>query len=85
MEGLRSENRSRLSGDCALIDTELLSLLACPLCDVRPPLRLQGADLLVCTVCGHGFPIVNEIPHLLPEEAISPEKIKESNDAGNLH
>jgi len=51
-----------------VIDPELLSLLACPRCDDRPPLRLQG-DFLVCDRCGSAYPIVDDIPHLLPEDA----------------
>jgi len=58
-----------------MIDETLLDILACPLCDDRPALRLQG-DYLICTVCGHGFPIIDDIPHLLPEDAISPEDLK---------
>ena len=58
-----------------MIDEKLLDILACPLCDERPPLRLQG-EYLICTVCGHGFPIIDDIPHLLPEDAIAPEDLK---------
>jgi uncharacterized protein len=58
-----------------MIDPDLLDILACPLCEQRPPLRLEKDELLVCTVCGHGFPIIDEIPHLLPEDAIEPEKV----------
>jgi uncharacterized protein YbaR (Trm112 family) len=58
-----------------MIDQKLLDILACPLCDSRPPLRLDG-EYLVCTVCGHGFPIVDDIPHLLPESALEPEDLK---------
>jgi uncharacterized protein YbaR (Trm112 family) len=59
-----------------VIDPELLSILACPVCQDRPPLRLSG-DFLVCTGAGHGFRIVDGIPHLLPEDAIAPESMKE--------
>ena len=59
-----------------MIDQRLLDILACPLCDSRPPLELKG-EYLVCTVCGHGFPIVDDIPHLLPESAIEPQELKE--------
>lgn len=58
-----------------MIDEKLLEFLACPLCDERPPLEIKG-DYLVCTVCGCGFPIVDDIPHLLPENAISPDDMK---------
>ncbi len=59
-----------------MIDPALLAILACPVCDDRPPLREQG-DYLICTVKGHGFPVVDNIPHLLPENMIPAEKIEE--------
>jgi len=59
-----------------LIDPELLKILGCPLHPERPPFRLEGA-YLVCTADGHGFPIVDGIPHLLPEDVIPAEKMKE--------
>jgi len=59
-----------------VIDPELLSVLGCPLHPERPPFRIEG-EYLVCTVAGHGFPIVEGIPHLLPEDAIPEEKMKE--------
>lgn len=55
-----------------MIDPKFLSVLACPRCDSRPPLKQEG-ERLVCTVCGAAYPIVNGIPHLLVEEAILPE------------
>jgi len=63
-----------------MIDEKLLNILACPLCDDRPALRLEG-EYLICTVCGHGFPIVDDIPHLLPEDAIPPEELNGSRSA----
>lgn len=62
-----------------MISAELLAVLACPLDLERPPLRLQG-HFLVCDQCGHGFAIVDDIPHLLPDEAIEPERLKELID-----
>lgn len=53
-----------------MIDPTLLEILACPLRDDRPPLRLEG-DFLVCDECRMKFPIVDGIPRLLAEEAIS--------------
>jgi uncharacterized protein YbaR (Trm112 family) len=54
------------------MDKELLEILACPKCDVRPPLEERGGRL-VCTVCGWWYPVVDGIPHLLVEEAKPPE------------
>lgn len=56
-----------------MIDSILLERLACPNCDDRPPLRLVG-ETLVCDVCGSVYPIVNGIPHLLPESAVAKDK-----------
>lgn len=50
------------------LDPALLALLACPACPGRPPLRQEG-DRLVCDACGRRYPIVDGIPHLLPEAA----------------
>lgn len=54
------------------MDRDLLEILACPRCEVRPPLREEGSRL-VCTVCGWSYPVVDGIPHLLVEEAQPPE------------
>lgn len=58
-----------------MIDPHVLELLGCPLHPERPPLSQVG-DQLVCQscVCGkfRAFPIVNGIPHLLPENATDP-------------
>jgi uncharacterized protein YbaR (Trm112 family) len=42
----------------------LLEVLACPACDERPPLRLEGEEL-ICTVCGRRYPIVDGVSRLL--------------------
>jgi hypothetical protein len=48
---------------------ELLDILACPL-DKRP-VRLEG-DRLVCSACGRRYPIVDDIPVMLIDEAELP-------------
>lgn len=58
------------------LDPEFVKLLANPLLDSRPPLHQVG-DYLVCEESGMGFPIVDGIPHLLPENAIPAERMKE--------
>ncbi len=50
---------------------DLLELLACPSED-HAPLREEtrdGKDVLVCTHCASSFPIEDEIPVLLLDEA----------------
>ena len=53
-----------------MIDKELLEILACPLCKVE--VRLEG-DRIVCTRCGRRYPIRDDIPVMLLEEAELPE------------
>jgi uncharacterized protein YbaR (Trm112 family) len=52
-----------------------LEVLANPLEPDRPRLRRVG-DLLVCSKTGVGFPIIQGIPHLLPEDMISAEEVQ---------
>ena len=47
---------------------DLMEILACPNCDERPPLRLQDS-YLICDRCNSAYPILDGIPHLLPEDA----------------
>lgn len=56
-----------------MLDPDLLAILACPLCDERPPLEEIG-EHLVCSKCGSRYPVVDGIPHLLPEDAIPPSE-----------
>ncbi|CAN5814934.1 Trm112 family protein [soil metagenome] len=57
------------------IDSGLLAILACPSC--RAPLRADQADPerteLVCTSCGLVYPVREDIPVLLVDEARRPE------------
>lgn len=56
-----------------MITKELLDILACPLCktDVR-----QEDDRIVCTTCGRRYPIRDDIPIMLIDEAELPEDSK---------
>ena len=49
-----------------MIPKELLEILACPMC--KNSVQLEG-DKLVCHECGKGYPIRNQIPVMLVEEA----------------
>ena len=51
------------------VDKELLQILACPV--DKKPVRLEG-DRLVCTECGRRYPIEDDIPIMLVEEAEPP-------------
>lgn len=54
-----------------MIDKELLEILACPLC--KTEVKLEG-EKIVCTRCGRRYPIKDDIPIMLAEEAEMPEK-----------
>ena len=52
-----------------MIDKELLAILACPLC--KTDVKLDG-DRLVCVKCGRRYPIKDDIPIMLIDEAELP-------------
>ncbi len=52
-----------------MIDKELLEILACPAC--KAPVRQEG-DRIVCTKCGLRYPIRDDIPVMLIDEAERP-------------
>jgi len=47
------------------IDPKLLKILVCPVC--KRDIKLKGNEL-ICVNCGRRYPIVNGIPHMLPDE-----------------
>jgi uncharacterized protein YbaR (Trm112 family) len=57
------------------LNRRLMDILACPICKSHP-LNLhvfeEGEEvvegLLVCPNCGRWYPIIDEIPHMLPDE-----------------
>ena len=49
-----------------MIDKELLEILACPVCKVG--IKLEG-DRIVCGKCGRRYPIRDDIPIMLVNEA----------------
>ncbi len=59
-----------------MIDKELLDILACPLC--KEEVKLED-DKIVCTKCGRRYPIKDDIPIMLIEEA----EVPEGQNAGN--
>lgn len=60
------------------LDENLLSMLGCPLEPSRPPFEKIG-NYLVCRSCQTAFPIVDGIPHLLPESGRPISEIPELN------
>jgi uncharacterized protein YbaR (Trm112 family) len=65
-----------------VIDPALLEILACPICDERPPLRLEGS-YLICDKCKSAYPILEGIPHLLPEDARPLSEVNTRADGRN--
>jgi len=58
-----------------MISKELLDILACPACDERPPVKLSGDQkFLVCDKCGRHYPIREDIPVMLVDEAVIPQE-----------
>jgi hypothetical protein len=54
------------------LDAKLLEILACPNC--RSDLRVDdAASELVCTGCGYAYPVRDDIPVLLIDEARKPD------------
>jgi hypothetical protein len=54
-----------------MIPQQLLDILACPACEERPPVRYSGdKQWLVCEACGRHYPIREDIPVMLVDEAV---------------
>ena len=53
-----------------MIDKELLDILACPLC--KTAVKLEN-DKIVCSSCGRRYPVKDDIPVMLIDEAELPE------------
>ena len=62
-----------------MIDAKLLEILVCPACKTR--VRLEG-ERLVCQKpgCGLRYPIRDDIPVMLVEEAEKPGSQQKAND-----
>lgn len=56
-----------------MIDKELLDILACPAC--KADVRLEG-DRIVCVKCALRYPIKDDIPIMLIDEAEKPGDVK---------
>ena len=52
-----------------MIDKELLDILACPAC--KADVKLEG-EKIICTKCGRRYPIKDDIPIMLIDEAELP-------------
>jgi uncharacterized protein YbaR (Trm112 family) len=55
-----------------MVDKQLLDLLACPVCGTPLKEVKSGADEgLLCAVCFVVYPVLDDIPLLLADEAVS--------------
>ena len=55
------------------LDPQLLDILVCP--NDRGDLDYRESEqLLVCTTCGYGYPIRDDIPVMLIDEAQKPDQ-----------
>jgi uncharacterized protein YbaR (Trm112 family) len=57
------------------IDAEFLECIVCPAC--KGPLFLRGEDRLLCTRCRKAYPIRDDIPILLIDEATEDDTVVE--------
>ena len=65
-----------------MISKQLLSILGCPACEDRPPVTPaveNGREYLVCRQCRRRYPVRDNIPVMLVEEAEIPEGEKNNN------
>ena len=62
-EGLRLEREMRMA-----IPKELLEILVCPICKTAVKLTSENTGLK-CGTCGRVYPVRDEIPVMLVEEA----------------
>ena len=62
----RSDNNDSVSGNGGWGMDELLTMLVCPICHTR--ITRASENELTCEECGQAYPIVREIPDLLPPE-----------------
>jgi|GEM_PF-688961 len=58
-----------------MIDPVLLEILRCPIHPDGPPLTVRG-HFLVCGVDGFGYRVIDNIPRMLPEDAVPPDEIE---------
>jgi len=56
------------------LSAELLEILACPKCKGPVTLRQTGAtESIVCSSCQLAYPVRDEIPVMLIDEAVAPD------------
>lgn len=61
------------------VDEKLLEILACPVCKVK--VKLAG-DWIVCPQCQRHYPIRDDIPIMLVDEAVDGQQQPSSQQTG---
>ena len=56
-----------------MISKDLLEILACPVCK-KPLVQKETGESLQCTACKRVYPVRDNIPILLVDEATTPEE-----------
>jgi len=68
-----------------MIQKELIDILACPACDERPPVKpSENGEFLVCVNCGRRYPIRDDVPIMLVDQALPPEKVSDQNKTASV-
>jgi len=61
-----------------MISKELLEILACPACETRPGVHpTEDGAYLVCDACGRHYPVRDDIPVMLVDEALTAEQARD--------
>lgn len=55
-----------------MVDEELIELLVCPNCKGPIEHRSEEQTIVCVGECGYVYPVVNDIPHMLVDEATKP-------------
>lgn len=56
-----------------VVDAELIDLLVCPACHGEIQYK-DRRKLIICTACNRHYPVRDDIPVMLVDEATIPEK-----------
>jgi uncharacterized protein len=64
------DNRPSAFENCAMVSQDLLDMLVCPVCKKPLTLKDEGQSLK-CGECHRVYPIRDDIPILLVEEAVT--------------
>ncbi|MEA2013529.1 MAG: Trm112 family protein [Verrucomicrobiota bacterium] len=63
------------------MNKKLLKILACPACPSRPSLKFnEEENRLICEICNRAYPIKNDIPVLLPDQAEKTKNYETNTD-----